>query len=171
MPHRTKVARSRFRVSRFFRRERLSASSWSACRSYPTRGASGARRTLRQVARATHHGTSLVSLGALLGGTGACLVVLGVLLDPGVIWGGRSATPAGRLSEGAELVGSMLVATGALILLVASSLTASIIVIVVAGAALLTYGTAIFRLRKHLADVGDPRSWWWCLRHPLWRPS
>jgi hypothetical protein len=123
------------------------------------------------VARAAHLGTSLISLGALLGGTGACLVVLGVLLDPGVTWGGTRPTPTGRLSTGGELVGSVLIAAGALILLAGSSLDAGVIVAVIGGAAALTYGVMTYRLHQYLGIAGTPRSWWWCLRHPLWRPT
>jgi hypothetical protein len=123
------------------------------------------------VARAAHHGASLVSLGALLGGTGACLVVLGVLLNPGGTWVETRPTPSGRLSAGGEVVGSALIAAGALSLLAGSSLDAGVIVAVIGGASVLTYGVMTYRLREHLGVAGTPRSWWWCLRHPLWRPA
>jgi hypothetical protein len=122
------------------------------------------------VAPAAILGTTLTGLGGLLGGTGACLVVLGVLVDPGEVWGGRSTLPAGRLSQGAELIGSVLLAAGAVILLVASSLSASIIVVVLGGAAALTYGATSFRLHQYMPP-GERRSWWWCLSHPRWRGS
>jgi hypothetical protein len=69
----------------------------------------------------------------------------------------------------AELIGSGLVAAGALILLLGSSFDTAVLIAVIGGAALLTYGVMTYRLHEHLDVVGVPRSWLWCLSHPFWR--
>jgi hypothetical protein len=70
------------------------------------------------------------------------------------------------------VIGSVLIAAGAaLILLDASNVEAWVIVAVIGGAAVLTYGVMTYRLREYLAVAGTARSWWWCLGHPLWRPT
>jgi hypothetical protein len=70
------------------------------------------------------------------------------------------------------LVGAALVAAGAaLILLDASDVEAWVIVVVIGGAAVLTYLVTSYRLREHVTDtMHHAPSWWWCLRHPRWRP-
>jgi hypothetical protein len=126
-------------------------------------------------------GASPTSLGALLVGIGAILLLVDAVAGPsgisGLTWGGTLPQPTGRLSSGAEVAGSIFVAGGsALLLLSANGLSLVAVVVSLLAAALLIYVVMTFRLREHLnlvakEDATAPRrSWWWCARHPRWRP-
>lgn len=125
-------------------------------------------------------GASPTSLGALLVGVGAILLIADAVGGPGtwgMSYGGTMLEPSRRLSSGAEVSGSILVAVGsALLLLSARGLSGPAVVVSLVAAVGLIYVVMTFRLREHMKllareDDGPPRrSWWWCARHPMWRP-
>jgi len=118
-------------------------------------------------------------IGALLVGIGAILLLVDAFSGPGLngmTFGGTLAEPGRRLSSGAEIAGSLLVAIGSGLLLFASSgVDARAVIVTVAIAAAIIYLVMTARLREHLNLVArtedtDQRTWWWCARHPRWRP-
>jgi hypothetical protein len=124
-------------------------------------------------------GASPTSLGALLVGIGAILLLIDAFAGPGLSGmtiGGTLPQPTRRLSSGAEVAGAIFVAAGSAVLLLSAkglSLLASVVSLGVAAA--IIYVVMTFRLREHLnlvASEGNAprRSWWWCSRHPAWRP-
>jgi hypothetical protein len=125
-------------------------------------------------------GASPTSLGALLVGIGAVLLLLDAFAGPGLrgmTWGGTLPQPTRRLSSGAEVAGSILVAVGsAVLLLSAKGLSVLAVVVSLTAAAILIYVVMTFRLREHMNllargnDDAPRRSWWWCAWHPTWRP-
>jgi hypothetical protein len=126
-------------------------------------------------------GANSTSLGALLVGIGAILLLVDALAGSGfsgMTWGGTLPQPTRRLSSGAEVAGAIFVAGGsALLLLGAKGLSLLAVVISLVAAALIIYVVMTFRLREHMNliakenDGAPHRSWWWCARHPGWRPS
>jgi hypothetical protein len=120
-------------------------------------------------------------LGALLVGVGAVLLLADVLSGgpgiSGLTYGGTLRMPARRLSSGAEVAGSLLVALGSALLLLSSrNLTVLVVVLVLVLSALLIYLVMALRLHAHMRllaseNENEPnRSFVWCLLHPCWRP-
>jgi hypothetical protein len=125
-------------------------------------------------------GASLTSLGALLAGIGAILLLVDAFAGSGLsgtTWGGTLPQPTSRLSSGAEIAGSIFIAGGsALLLLSAKGLSVVAVMVSLIAAATIIYVVMTFRLREHMNLIakGDEhaprRSWWWCALHPGWRP-
>jgi hypothetical protein len=125
-------------------------------------------------------GASPTSLGALLVGIGAILLLADAVAGPGlsgITYGGTLPQPTRRLRSGAEVAGSIFVAGGsALLLLSAKGLSLLAVVASLTVAAAIIYAVMTLRLRAHLNliakenDDAPLRSWWWCIVHPSWRP-
>jgi hypothetical protein len=124
-------------------------------------------------------GASLTTLGALLVGIGAILLLVDAFAGPGLsgmTLGGTRPQPTRRLSSGAEVAGSVFVASGSgLPLASAKGLSVPAVVASLAMAGLIIYVVMTFRLPEHLNLIANEdndaslRSWW-CARHPRWRP-
>lgn len=125
-------------------------------------------------------GASPTSLGALLVGLGAVLLLVDAIAGSGwagMTIGGTLPEPRRRMSSGAEVAGAVLVAIGsALLLLNAKGLSLLAVVVSLTAAAIVIYIVMAFRLREHMRliareDGAAPtRSWWWRVLHPGWRP-
>jgi hypothetical protein len=126
-------------------------------------------------------GVSAGSLGALLVGIGALLLLADVVGSAagviGTTYGGTLPSPRRRLGAGMEAAGGAIyVAAGSGLLLAASSdLTVIAVVVSTAIAAAIVYVVMALRLFAHHRLVhangaGPRRSFAWCLAHPAWRP-
>ncbi len=125
-------------------------------------------------------GASSTSLGALLVGIGAVLLLVDTVAGSGwagMTIGGTLPKPSRRLSSGAEVAGAVFVAVGsALLLASAKGLSWLAVVLSLAVATIVIYAVMTFRLREHMRliareDKGSsPKPLWWCALHPTWRP-
>lgn len=125
-------------------------------------------------------GASPTSLGALLVGLGAVLLLVDAIAGSGwagMTIGGTLPEPRRRMSSGAEVAGAVLVAIGsALLLLNAKGLSLLAVLVSLTAAAIVIYIVMAFRLREHMRLIAredgtaPTRSWWWCALHPGWRP-
>jgi hypothetical protein len=122
-------------------------------------------------------GTTLGSLGALLVGIGASLLLIDAVATPRLSsWSETYGEPGPRLAVSCKVVGAVFATVGAGLLLYESS-DLSVVVIVIADvlALALVFGFAAHELRKHHLAMREPEerdlvpSWWWCLVHPGWR--
>ena len=125
-------------------------------------------------------GASPTSLGALLVGIGAVLLLVDTVAGSGwagMTIGGTLPKPSRRLSSGAEVAGAVFVAVGsALLLASAKGLSWLAVGLSFAVAAIVIYAVMTVRLREHMRLIAredestSHKSLWWCALHPTWRP-
>lgn len=115
------------------------------------------------------------SLGALLVGIGALLLLIDAVTGPtgieGFIWARTLPTPERRLSSGLQVAGATFAVVGSALLLAnARHLGTLVIVICCVIAAAIAYLVMALRLRAQMTERHEPKPLTWCLGHPWWRP-
>jgi hypothetical protein len=113
-------------------------------------------------------------------GIGAVLLLVDTIAGSGwagMTIGGTLPKPSRRLSSGAEVAGAVFVAIGsALLLASAKGMSWLAVVLSLTAAAIVIYAVMTFRLREHMRLIArededsSPKSLWWCVLHPTWRP-
>jgi hypothetical protein len=123
-------------------------------------------------------GATWSSLGALLVGVGALLLLIDVVTSSsaldGLTFGGGMPDTGKRFKSGMEVAGTIFIAVGSGILLLDSgTLSALAVVVVLASAALLIYAVMTIRLHEYMKQIAKTNSdavawatWRWCATHP-----
>lgn len=106
---------------------------------------------------------------------GAVLLLGDAVSGPAdLTWVGGLARARDRLAASVALVGSVMVLTGSLVLVVVAGVSWLAVLVVLAFVAVAVPSVMAAHLRSHLRDRAGPsdpiRSWWWCFRHVLWAP-
>lgn len=124
-------------------------------------------------------GATWSSLGALLVGVGALLLLIEVVTSSsaldGLTFGGGMPDASRRFKSGMEVAGSIFVTVGSAILLLDSGhLSVLAVVVVLATAGLLIYAAMTVRLHEYMRQIAKTNpdavtwaTWRWCATHPL----